>query len=131
MMKKNSLFVLMMIAIALGLNACACQSFPEKLTYSPGLEQKLDNLEIPIAIVVSKKGEIAAYDKNGDILDQCYVPDKDQKAHRGLKPCPGLDDNRTIVFNKKLKIIGSHGSPYCVTVVDILGRAWTYCVKAP
>jgi hypothetical protein len=131
MMKKSGVWFLVLAALSLGLNACACKSFPEKLVYSPGLQKQLDKLELPIAIVVSKKGEIAAYDQNGHVLQRCAVPSKEMKDGKDLKPCPGFDDNRTVIFKQNLKIVGSKGSPYCIVVMDALGRAWTYCVDVP
>lgn len=128
---KKCMLVFMLMMIMLGLNACACNLFPEKLVYSPGLEKKFEELDIPVAVVVSKKGEIAAYDKDGNILDICVVPKEGREDKKGLKPCSGVGADRKIIFTKKLKMIGSHGSPFCIIIVDIHGRAWEYCVDVP
>ncbi len=126
-MKKVMVFLMLAMVCLLGLNACACHLLPEKVVYSPGVVQKMEELDIPVAVLVSKKGTVAAYDSEGKILEFCSAPQKDQSAAQDLRDCPGLSDDKKILFVQKLKITGSQGS-FCITFEDIHGRAQTFCI---
>lgn len=129
-MKRTMALIFMALVMVLSLNACCSHGLlPEKVVYTPGIEKRFEDLAIPVAVIVSDEGLIGAYDKDGKLLEFCVVPNKDQEPVKGLKPCPGLVGEKKILFKKNLKVTGSRGSPFCLTIEDIHGRTQTYCTE--
>lgn len=124
MKKSMYYFVLPLVALLLGLNAYQAVNAYEMREQRTGLERAMEKAGTPAVLSISSFGDFTAFDREGNELERCSIPEEGQPVPDDV--CPAFREGAEIIAKNTIEVIISTGS-VCYTYYDMNHVAHVIC----